>query len=1043
MFEEKPVSPLLEGFSVGTLIGENCGVSCFPAVKESINRKYIIKVISIPASQRQLDALLITGAYKDPASAADYFKSLSDDVLREVDFLHKMAKIRGFLPFEGCQVEPMQKNRIGYEVYLLSGFRLSLGRYMHRQNVTHLEAVNLGIDICGALSACRAEGMLYIALKPANIYITTKKEYKIGDLGFVPINSLKYSTIPTKHKSVYTAPELMDDLAVLNDTADTYSLGMILYQLFNHGILPADPGKELPPPENADPEMTQIILKACAPNPADRWHDPAQMEQALIAYMQSNTINDIPIMAPIPSNARGRTGPTIFETARFQIPVKPAPVQEAVSESSSPADMVPAAAEPEQTIVPAEAAPVPEPAAQPEIPQEAAPAAESEAVEEPKAAEPEFLSEAVLEQKSEPMPEPMPEPKPEPKAEPKPVPKPEPKAEPKPMPKAETKQAPSEPIRPPLAQPEVIHEHIEAAADDEFASLTASAPLTVSHEADENTHSGMDETSLDSELDALNKLLSSSTLPRFEPRKYPNIEPVVIQPPKKKGSITRLFVWLILVCLLASAGFWGYLFYQTEYLRTINALTVTGALDEMHVTIDSDIPDSLLTVVCTDAYGHATRQRVRSGQASFQQLSPDSMYKVEIEIAGVHKLVGPTSDIFSTESITNVVSFTAAVGNEDGSAALNLIVDGHEPDQWQVIYTADGEPELGYTFSGHSAVISNLTLGKTYQFRLSTVKNQPVNGQTSLEFTAGRVITARNVAVTSCIDGIMTVQWDSELGEAAESWIVHCFGGGYDQVLSCTDYQAQFTGIRPENSYTIEVSAKGMSQVSRISISANPITLTGFHVDASDPRQLLLSWDYEGSGPEDGWLVLYTLDGSNLPSVLKSDGPSLSVTPRVPGAVYHFSIQTANNLSVFNSLQDYVCPEAAPYTGHSIYSSAISFRMLPTPEDVNWTHYSILTSAYTSSFRAGQPISLVLSSSTYLSLEPEEVTVLYVFRDEFGNALTELISEQVTDWHDLWYREDYHYAELNVPSSPAKPGNYTLSVFLNGMSAGSAQLNVY
>ena len=144
MPEQAAVSPLLDGFTVGTPVNDHYGVCCYPAVKEDSQRRYILKVISIPASQTQLDALLITGAYGNTAEAADYFRQLSDNLLSEVQLLQQLSRLNGFVPFEGSQVEPMQKNRIGYQVYLLSGFRLSLERYMHRHTVSHLEAVNLG-----------------------------------------------------------------------------------------------------------------------------------------------------------------------------------------------------------------------------------------------------------------------------------------------------------------------------------------------------------------------------------------------------------------------------------------------------------------------------------------------------------------------------------------------------------------------------------------------------------------------------------------------------------------------------------------------------------------------------------------------------------------------------------------------------------------------------------------------------------------------------------------------------------------------------------
>jgi len=108
--ELKLVSPLLDGFVMGDAISDHDGVRCCPAMRENSDEKYIVKVISVPASQRQLDALLLTGAYKDAAAAAEYFKTLADDTVKEARLLQQLAKLEGFLSYEGWQIVPMGNN---------------------------------------------------------------------------------------------------------------------------------------------------------------------------------------------------------------------------------------------------------------------------------------------------------------------------------------------------------------------------------------------------------------------------------------------------------------------------------------------------------------------------------------------------------------------------------------------------------------------------------------------------------------------------------------------------------------------------------------------------------------------------------------------------------------------------------------------------------------------------------------------------------------------------------------------------------------------
>jgi serine/threonine protein kinase len=254
---------------MGAPMSSHDGVQCCPAMKENSDNKYIVKIISVPASQRQLDALLLTGAYASPQEATEYFKEVAEGIVKEAALLKKLSKLEGFLPYEDWQIVPMEDNDTGFDVYLYGTYRQSLEKFTHRNLMTHLGAVNLGLDLCAALAICRRAGRIYVDLKPTNIFISEDKEYRIGDLGFAEMANLKYTSLPAKYCSAYTAPELKDPMNTLNTTADTYAVGMILYQIYNNGQLPQPVSEEnapFPTPENADYEIAEIIMQAIAPN---------------------------------------------------------------------------------------------------------------------------------------------------------------------------------------------------------------------------------------------------------------------------------------------------------------------------------------------------------------------------------------------------------------------------------------------------------------------------------------------------------------------------------------------------------------------------------------------------------------------------------------------------------------------------------------------------------------------------------------------------------------------------------------------------------
>lgn len=940
MPEQKTVSPLLDGLTIGAPMGAHNGISCSPAIKGNSDQRCIVKCIRLPQSPSQVDALLITGALRDAAAADDYFREQAEEIFQEAELLRILARDEGFLPFDGCQYVPMGGDQPGYEVYLLSPYRLSLEKYMRRKGMTHLEAVNLGIDLCAALAASRRSGLMYIDLKPGNIFITPKKEYKIGDLGFASMVSLRYSSMPVKYRSPYTAPEALDDMEVLNETVDTYAVGMLLYQIFNFGILPRD-RKELSPPSNGDEELNAILLKACACDPSQRYSDPTELWNALIAYMQRNTINNTSIMPPlVPSDSTGTL-------ARFELnPLKKEePQQEQLSE---------------------------EPAAREEAPEQETPEEDEPEEEEPEEDEPEVQ---------------------------------EPEEE---DPSDSDLDFPEEPLE-----------------EEDLAPNPAGVP------------SG----NIESELEEVNRLLSSEgAMPKLKSKKHS--APVLVQEKKKSGFVGFLKFLLILV-LLAGLGFGGWYGYENYYLQYVDLLSVEGSDSQITVSIVSDIPDRLLTVACVDAYGATSRENVHGGTAVFSDLKPGSLYKIQVEIDGFHRLTGQVSDIFTTESVTKVASFTAVTGSEDGELMLNLSVEGHVPDQWTVTYSSETAPEQSLSFSGYNASVTGLNLGETYHFTLSCGDGSPLNGQNTLDVLVSGVITAQNLRVDSVTDGVMKVIWDAAGEAEALGWRARCYSdSGYDETIEVSDPEAFFSGIDSAKAYTVEVTAEGMSQPARTTITANPITIKQISVDSSAPNELTVSWETaDPASQNEQWLLLYSIDGNAIDDVIKCEGSSATISPKIPGAVYRFTLATDKEVTLFNSEKEFSCPAANRFVGHAISSYKISAMLLPTPNP-GWSYYNTPNSAFTDQFAPGQSISMVLKVDANFYLDDDPVQLLYVVRDEQGKVVPELTLSLEANWAHLWAKEDYHYAELNTTKAPTVPGNYTLDLYFDGGSVTSSPFTV-
>lgn len=979
MSEPKLISPLLDGFAMGSPISEHDGVCCCPAIKENSDNKYIVKIISVPASQMQMDALLLTGAYKDPADAMEYYKEMAEGITEEAEFLKTLSRLEGFLPYECYQIEPITRHRLGYQVYLVGSYKRSLEKHMRRNPMTHLEAVNLGLDLCSALSVCRQAGRLYVDLKPANIFISENKGYMIGDLGFVKLEDLKFTSLPIKYHSPYSPPELHDHMATINDTADTYALGMILYQIYNDGQLPfrgKTPDAELPSPANADYEIAEIIMKAIHPYPAQRWSDPGTMGQALVAYMQRNSINDDPITptAPIisdpadivkvPKEESNDLSATVAFSA-IQIPVKETVPQEETAEEPSEAGNT------------------------------------EETATEPADTAEETIAPPVVEES--PSPEAM-----------------EPETE-----KASPETPVYDELSKMLAQADALISH-QVPQDAVAAKAEAQDPFRFAQDEEEISDTDLPEE--DSEI-------IEDTPRKKRERRRPTAE--------IKRKIKKVVTTIIVLILLALIGCASFLFYQNFYLLPIDSMIVDGNQNKLTVTVSTTADLRSIRVICSDNYGNAETRELTNGQAVFTDLLPNSMYNIQLEAEGFHKLTGKTSDIFTTDSITSIVSFSAITGPEDGSVLLTFTVDGGEPDEWLVTCTADGQEPVQQTFTGHSVTVKGLNVGSNYTFTLSGTEAMEMHGVNSLEFLVSRVLLAENLSVSSSTGTDMTISWETPGDAVVDSWEVRCYNdAGYDETLTVKDTSLYISPIDLTKSYTIEVTAAGMTQPARASITANPLIVKDFTVKEDDARQLSIDWDFQGDAPEGGWLLMYSIDGSELPNVVKCEDTEAVVNPSVPAATYRFTIQAADGKSVFSNIYVHNTPNAQIWNSQGLSADKITANLLVTPEEEDWTFDRVGTDDYTDTFQVGDKISIVLHGTTGFYIDPEEIEILYVIRDEFGNILPEYISQETDDWKDLWFDGDYHYGELDLPKAPEKPGNYSLSLYFNGLAITATDFTV-
>ncbi len=1024
MSEPKLISPLLDGFVMGDPISDHYGVRCCPAMQTETNDKYIVKIISVPASQTKLDALLLAGAFRDRESASDYFRDLAEGVVEEAVILQRLSRLEGFIPYKNWQVVPMEDGEIGYDVYLTGNYRVTLERHLRHESMTHLAAVNLGLDLCAALAVCRRSGYLYVDLKPDNIVISEDQEYRIADLGFVSLSSLAYASLPERYLSAYTAPEITDAYSSLNSTMDIYSVGLILYQVYNGGVLPFEgraPETPLSAPQYADSEMAQIILKACDPNPEVRWQDPMQMGHALVNYLQSHSVNATPIAVP----------------AQPQMPEEllDDPVSEEEDGEPSTHEIL---AEVDEAL---EAVGV--------LPEETEPTEESEVVEEPseEATEESDVveetaedsieeSEEVEETAAEPIEESeIVEESTEESAEESAAEEGSEITEEEDTPADYTSEAAT--IQEELGVTEEVS-HILAQAEDLIAHELPE-PVVVPEPIDVPIPAPIVEEP-DPEPEETEQAPEEASSPEEEDEKLPMDEeaweePAPTLPRKKRRGWIGALVALAIVAVLA---FGAYLYYQNIYLQPVLGISLNGSEDRLTVSLNTEIADELLTVYCTDTYGNTRKQGVIKGEAFFEGLNPDTRYQIEVQISGFHKLIGVTSGVHITAKQTSIAGISAVTGNENGTVILNFTVQGPETGEWKVLYHTEGEEEKSIVFTGHMVTVTGLTVGKEYVFRLEPTAPLYIVGTDTITHTASNLVFAENLQILGFQNSALTATWAAPEGTQVESWVVRCYNSmGYDKTITVSETKAVFEGLDVSSAYTVEVNAAGMTQGTRTYVSANSVTVPSIEVDASSRTGLEISWNFEGTAPANGWLLMYTINGSAQQFVISSATNAVTLTPQIPGCQYSFTLQTADGNTVFGGTGTYEAPAAEVFSGYLLSASDMDFRMCKTPENPEWTQHDVPEEDYKTTFAVGEQASFAVRLNHEYNTSPDEIVTLFVIRDSDGNIVSN--ETQQRTWTSMWYRG---FGRINIPLMPSAPGTYTLDIYFNGASVTSQTFTV-
>ena len=315
----KKYEPFFGNWYIKSFVGEGGFAKVFEIVRNDFGTEYIsaLKIITVSKSRTEINSMRNEGMSDADIKASMY--NIVEDTVKEIQLMYKLKGNGNIVGYEDHAVVE-HEGGMGWDILIKMEFLTSLGSYIRQQGgqLTKRAVIKLGIDICKSLQACQKYNIIHRDIKADNIFVSKDGDFKLGDFGIARVIERNDMELSKKGTSTYMAPEVYKG-QTYTSAVDIYSLGMVLYRLLNNNRAPFLPpyprpislddrdkalmlrmsGEKLPKPAQAESgRLTEIVLKACAHRPEERYSSPVQMRQDLeaILYEKDEVTNDIPVM---------------------------------------------------------------------------------------------------------------------------------------------------------------------------------------------------------------------------------------------------------------------------------------------------------------------------------------------------------------------------------------------------------------------------------------------------------------------------------------------------------------------------------------------------------------------------------------------------------------------------------------------------------------------------------------------------------------------------------------------------------------------------
>jgi serine/threonine protein kinase len=189
-------------------------------------------------------------------------------------------------------LKPAEKSRMYLAMEFVEG--KPLRALMGKEPLPREQAIDLGLQIGGALAYLESKGVVHRDIKPENVLVDPQGRIKILDFGIATGEASRRMTwaglSATLGTPDYMAPEQIRGRRG-DARTDVYALGVMLYEMLTAGLpyeaanpralLKAKVAEEPRPPTwyvpGFDPHLESILLKAIEREPRDRYASAAHL----------------------------------------------------------------------------------------------------------------------------------------------------------------------------------------------------------------------------------------------------------------------------------------------------------------------------------------------------------------------------------------------------------------------------------------------------------------------------------------------------------------------------------------------------------------------------------------------------------------------------------------------------------------------------------------------------------------------------------------------------------------------------------------------